>query len=122
MDRRSETDGRLCGRCGERRPLATITTSGERAFVCDRCLAAAIGARNPAIGQQAAAVLKALLQPRESASLTTLTSRDNAAACAGCGLTYADFESDGRAGCAACYAAFAPAIRHALTVLHNPGQ
>jgi protein-arginine kinase activator protein McsA len=105
-----------------RRPLVTVTTDDERTWLCDRCLPVGLATHNPAIGQQAASILKALLQPREVAALTTLPSLDTRAACPRCGLTYAEFETDGRAGCSECYTTFAPAIRHALTILHNPGQ
>lgn len=111
----------MCGRCGERRPLVTITSRTGRLTLCGRCLPHGLGTRNSAIGQQAASILAALLQPRQAATLTAMTPSDKLCACPKCGLTYLEFESGGRAGCASCYIAFQAAIRQALAVLHNPG-
>jgi len=121
MDRKSESNAVMCGRCGERRPLVNVTTGGTRIQICELCLRDSLGMRKPSHGAQAALVLKALLQPRDSAALTTLPPPGTDSTCPCCGLTYKEFSADGRAGCAECYTAFAPAIRHALAVLHGTG-
>ncbi|MFH2070056.1 MAG: UvrB/UvrC motif-containing protein [Elusimicrobiota bacterium] len=42
--------------------------------------------------------------------------------CGSCGITYADFKSKGRLGCANCYTSFAPFLNQLIEHIHGSGK
>jgi len=108
---------RCCSRCESGGALARV---GE-AYLCEACLVARLKGPGIAYAGFAARFMHALIQPGTIALRDEMPKTDAQIRCRLCGLTFAEFESKGRAGCGECYIVFRPSVTYALSVLHRSG-
>ena len=87
--------------------------------LCDSCLYAGADQPPARLHHDVARFFTLLMHPRRPSPALDLPLMPDETVCTACGLSYREFSRLGLAGCGGCYDAFAPAIRHALIVLHD---
>ncbi|HXG23643.1 MAG TPA: hypothetical protein VNJ09_03735 [Chthonomonadales bacterium] len=92
--------------------------SGER-FLCERCFRLSGEEQGEAHYSDVARFFFLLACPTEAHTQTELPIMPADLACPQCGLSYEQFSTGGRLGCADCYTTFAPAVHSALAMLRR---
>jgi protein arginine kinase activator len=100
----------LCEECARERgvpiPDSDIILKGLEA------LAGAVGSGSSSV--------KVTVKPKEGGSVSQAAAEEEAnIVCRKCGMTFSEFRSDGRLGCAECYDSFEPCIDRILVQIHG---